>query len=194
MASANAILKVINLLADSRPGTKLPTGEQIEDMLIAYSAILEPVPDDLLLKAAIVLARNPSQYQGSRPLPSAGELYSMALELADNAPTVDEAWKQALWLAAHPPYPGLDHDLTIKPDNRQVHPRVRATLEAIGGMQKVDELGILRHQFEEQYCRLKTEWVAKAALEGGEAFANRQLEAPRAGGMGQRDIQRSYRR
>lgn len=180
MASNKAVAQILNVLADSRPGSRLPDDDRLDRMIEAYALVLKPVPDDLLKRAAVLAARQPGDF-----LPSAGTLYDLALDLADDAPDSGEAWGQAWTLICRGEMPALDVDLSVPRAPLVVHPRVRTAVQALGGvgaLQELDKKGLHRHQFEQAYKSLREEWKRKTAMEGF-IGPERQLKAPRRGSL-----------
>jgi len=137
---------ILTMLCRSKPGTNL---NKID--LGTYHAILEPIPGDVLKRAAIVMARQ----SGSFP-PSAGDLYQKALDLMDDSPDVGEAWALVLRKAR-----GEEVDL---PE------RVARAAALIGGtrgwMDK--DVDYKRREFAKAYERAGREWRERASLPGAE--------------------------
>ena len=90
MATKEAVTRALAFLARTKPGTDLAAVGVDE-----YVAVLRPVPDELLLDAAVLCAREPGAF-----LPDAGTLYTRALDLADDNPAPVEAWAMAVKAAS----------------------------------------------------------------------------------------------
>lgn len=82
MASPETVMEVLDLLERCWPGVALKDGTAQ-----AYHAVLEPLPDALLLKAAQMVARSGAEF-----FPPAGKLFQAALDLVDDQPGASEAW------------------------------------------------------------------------------------------------------
>lgn len=136
MANLNDVANAVEFLLASRSGTRLDD-EDLTRLLKAYALVLSPIPTDLLWKAALDLSRHSGDF-----LPGAGQIYTRALELADDTPTVEEAWPDVLAVICGKP--------------RDLHPRAARALEALGGaatLQDATKNDIYRAQFFKQYER-----------------------------------------
>jgi hypothetical protein len=117
MASEKAILDVLDLFASVPALHGQPLKPRTPE---AYRAALEPVSDDLLKQAAVLVLRREESY-----FPTPGKLFQAALELVDDQPGAVEAWGM---LIRSIPY---FENLTV---------RIRRTVMALGGFQAISEM------------------------------------------------------
>ena len=132
MATLTIIEEVLAFLRDCRPAEwdrfkGMPT-EEYGRILESWWKVLEPVPDALLVEAAVLHSRKPGAF-----FPSPGDLFQAALDLRDDSPPEGEAWKAALALAC-----GRTVDL---------HPLVAEALEAVGGRQELAQANEADNRF-----------------------------------------------
>ncbi len=148
MATLEVVERAMELLARSKPGTDLAT-VSVE----VYALVLEPVPDDVLLQAAVVLARSPGAF-----LPDAGTLYETSMDLTDQEPPAEDAW---LLVLKHSRNASLGRDNPV-----QLPVRAARALRRIGGDEgwKEDEFPFRRKEFLEVYGTLRARERREAAL------------------------------
>ena len=165
MASENCVINILDLFTRSKFGTKIQDFQQTVE---AWMLVLEPLGDDVVMKAAVALARNDSDF-----VPSAGAVYQGALSLLDEEPSADEAWEHVAQYSK---------SASLPPEHNPVKltDRERKALELMGGncgMWLVDEMHFRRREFIEIYQRQEQRWRDKAAmaLPGGQAW--KQLTA-----------------
>ena len=158
MASEQCVVNILDLFTRSKFGTKIQDFQQTVE---AWMLVLEPLGDDVVMRAAVTLARNDSDF-----VPSAGAVYQGALSLLDTEPDVDLAWQAVLEVARG--RSGID-----------LGDRAERALAAIGGCGGwlEDELHFRRKDFIEAWNRQERKWRDNAAmaLPGGQAW--KQLTA-----------------
>ena len=148
MAARETVEKAYALLGSTRPGADL-TKLDVE----ACTMVLDPIPDDAVLKAAIMLSRKEGDF-----LPSAGTLFQTALDLLDSEPPADEAWTLVRQHASH---------ASLSTTNPVHLPeRIATALENIGGDigWTLDEIPYRRREFIAAYERLGKQWRTSIAL------------------------------
>ena len=154
MASREAVEQAYSLLGTTRPGADL---DKID--IGACAMVLDPIPDEVLLSAAMAESR-----KGGDFLPSAGTLFQASLDIMDTEISADDAW--AL-VEKHSRNASLRDNNPVKlPD------RAARALELIGGDigWRLDEMPFRRKEFLEVYGRLRQSWRDQAALPAGQAW------------------------
>ena len=154
MASQGAVEKAYALLGTTRPGADL---EKID--IGACTMVLDPIPDEVLLQAAVIASRKEGDF-----LPSAGTLFQTSLSIMDTELSADEAWTQVL---KHSKKATLGNNNPVKlPD------RAARALDLIGGDVgwNLDELPYRRKEFLTVYERLAQDWRDRAALPEGQKW------------------------
>lgn len=165
MASENCVINILDLFTRTKFGTKIADFQQTVE---AWCLVLEPLSDDVVMQAAVALARNGSDF-----VPSAGAVYQAALDLLDTEPDVDEAWTHIVQYsknASRPP----EHN-PVKLTEREA--KALAAIGGCAGWLETD-LPFRRKDFIEAYGRQERQWRTEAtrALPSG----NRRMIAARS--------------
>ena len=165
MASENCVINILGLFTRSKFGTKIQDFQQTVE---AWMLVLDPLPDDVVMKAAVTLARNDSDF-----VPSAGAVYQGALSLMDTEPPADEAWEHVLQYSKAASLPDADNPTKLTA-------REKRSLQLMGGNcgdWLVKDFPFRRREFIEIYQRQEQRWRddAAMALPGGQAW--KQLTA-----------------
>ena len=167
MADFAVVTEMLDLLLQTKPGTMLP-----DNTVEAYTLVLEPIPNEELMQAAILLSRKPGAF-----IPDAGTIYQAALDLLDTEPSADEAWEHVLQYSKAASLPDASNPTKLTE-------REKRALDLMGGncgMWLVDEMHFRRREFIEIYQGQERKWRddAAMALPGGQAAVPRR---PNAGG------------
>lgn len=158
MASEDCVVNILDLFTRSKFGTKIQDFQQTVE---AWMLVLEPLSDDVVMRAAVGLARNGSDF-----VPSAGAVYQGALDLLDDEPTADEAWTHVLQYSKAASRPDADNPTKLTA-------REKKALDLMGGncgMWQIDEYQFRRKEFIEVYNRQEKQWRAQATLPGGQTW------------------------
>ena len=152
MADFAVVTEVLNMLLQTKPGTALP-----DNTVEAYTMVLEPIPNDTLMEAAVVLARKPGAF-----IPDAGTIFQAALDLMDTEPSADEAWQHILQYSKAASLPD-EYNKTKLTD------RERRSLDLMGGncgRWLIKDHPFRRREFIEIYNGQGQRWRDDVALLG----------------------------
>ena len=160
MASENCVINILDLFTRSKFGTKIQDFQQTVE---AWMLVLEPLGDDVVMRAAVTLARNDSDF-----VPSAGAVYQEALSLLDTEPGADEAWEHIVQYSKADSLPDADNPTKLTD-------REKRSLELMGGNcgdWLVKDYPFRRREFVEIYNAQERKWRDNAAmaLPGGQAW------------------------
>ena len=160
MASEQCVVNILDLFTRSKFGTKIQDFQQTVE---AWMLVLEPLGDDVVMKAAVTLARNDSDF-----VPSAGAVYQGALSLLDTEPSADEAWEHIVQYSKAASRPPEDNPTKLTE-------REKRALDLMGGNcgdWLVKDYPFRRREFVEIYNAQERKWRDNAAmaLPGGQAW------------------------
>ena len=163
MADFAVVTEALNLLLQTKPGTMLP-----DNTVEAYTLVLEPIPNETLMQAAVLLTRVPGAF-----MPDAGTIFQAALDLMDTEPPADEAWEHVLKYSSAASLSDADNPTKLTA-------REKRALQLMGGNcgdWLVKDFPFRRREFIEIYQRQEQRWRddAAMALPGGQAW--KQLTA-----------------
>ena len=156
MASEDCVINILDLFTRSKFGTKIQDFQQTVE---AWMLVLQPLPDDVVMQAAVTLARQDSDF-----VPSAGAVYQGALGLMDTEPPADEAWEHVLQYSRAASLPDADNPTKLTA-------REKRTLDLMGGncgQWLVKDYPFRRREFIEIYNGQEKRWRDQAALPGGQ--------------------------
>lgn len=154
MATIEAVTDVLDFLVRNKPGAPKMDVDEFEKTAQAWYVTLEPLCDEVVMQAAVVLAREKGDY-----LPSSGTLYNYCLDLMDDQPSADDAWALVDRYRHHASL-GVNNPVKL-PD------RAMAALRAMGGncgMWLEDDIAFRRREFLEAYGNLRARWKRESAL------------------------------
>jgi len=151
MASMRTVDEVLNLLIRSKPGVDR-TMDGFQETVAAWHMVLEPIPDEVALRAAVLLARSPDAFV------NAGQVFDAALGLLDKEGSAEDAWKVVRSKAGGCSVP--------------LRGRTALAVQVLPSLEdrdawSVDALPHLRRAFEAEYKRLEQEWRRAAAMGEG---------------------------
>jgi len=167
MASKECVMNVLDLFVRSKPGARL---HDADNVVVAWCLILEPIPDGVVMEAAVMLARDQGDF-----LPSAGSVFQTALGLLDTEPSAEEAWEHVLQYSKTASRPPEDNPVKLTE-------RESRSLELIGGncgQWLIKDHPFRRKEFIEAYGGLAKRWrdgVALGQLPAGDD--RKRLTAP----------------